>query len=286
MKVKKAIITAAGVGTRMLPATKDIQKELIPILNKPLIHYVVMQCLDAGIKEVIIVTNGDKQIEEYFKENLYINKYLAEKGKESFLDEWKKLKTNLKFIFIKQDETLPYGNAAPIYSARELIDNGEPFIYSWGDVFIHGENKGIIELINYYEDNKSDIVLTCLEVPKDRVNKHGIVSLEGEKVVDIIEKPEISTAPSNIASVAPYLFTSKIFDYLKPKVNGRVKEFLVQDAIEDSIGNGDIVNAVISSGNHITNGDPLKIVLGTIELAMSDDELREKVLDYIQQFTR
>ncbi len=281
----KAIITTAGIGTRMLPATKVIPKELLPLIDKPIIHYIAKQCLDAGITELIIVKRRNEDlIEKYFKKDKDLTNFLIKKNKAKIMQELDEIIDTIEFIFIDQDPSLPYGNAAPLYSVRKLISN-EAFIYSWGDAFIFGNEAGIPELIASHKKNQADIILTCMEVPQERIQKHGIIELKNNsnKVKCIIEKPTQEKAPSNLASTTPYLLNENIFKYLDPKnVNEDQGEFLLQDAITELINDGGRVMAHVTKGIHQTNGDPLRLVQSVLDIALQRDDLREEVIKYIK----
>jgi len=289
MKVSKAIITAAGYGTRFLPATKNVPKELLPIINKPSIHYIVEQLVKAGIKDIIIVTRfGNTALEDYFDTAPALETYLTEKGKFKELDEIKEIYKMANFIFIRQDPTLPYGNAAPLYSAKNLIREDEPFLYSFGDDIIWGKNvidAGPSEVIKKYNDTEADIVINCTEVSDELIPRMGILKFKegtNDQVDEIIEKPKLKDAPSNIGSFSPYLFTPKLFEYLDPAKILPGKEFLMQDAMNIICMKGKVV-ASKTQGMYLTIGDPLNYLKATVEIALSRDDLKKDFLKYLKE---
>lgn len=288
-KVTKAVITAAGYGTRFLPATKNIPKELLPIINKPTISYVVDQCIEAGIKDIIIVTRfGNHAVEDYFDSEPALEKYLRDKGKDALAEQIKEIYKGANFIFVRQNPDLPYGNAAPLYSVKELIQD-EPFIYSWGDDIVLGEGVGVVELVKSYEDNPSDVILNCLETTKEEISKVGaeIRTKEGSDVVtEIIEKPPVDEVQSNLLSVSPYLLTPRVFDYLDPNVDQRVGEFLFQNGVEGIIRDGGTVRASVTKGRWLTMGDPLNYLKATVEIALYRDDLRDDFVKYLKNRTK
>lgn len=283
-KVSKAIITAAGFGTRFLPATKNIPKELVPIINKPTIHYIVEQCIEAGITDIIIVTRyGNHAVEDYFDYHPAIEAYLKEKGKNDLVADLRRLYTDASFVFVRQKGGLPYGNAAPLYSAKDLVAD-EPFLYSWGDEFMMGENP-FKQLSEIHVDTNCDVVLECVNVSEQQILKlASVVTKEGtDEVMSIVEKPPVDNIPSTLASVSPYVFTPRIFDYLTPTVDEEKGEFLIQPAIQKVIEDGGSVRADVYEGKWLNMGDPLDYLKTTVEVALSRDDLREDFLAYLRQ---
>jgi UTP--glucose-1-phosphate uridylyltransferase len=281
--IKKAVITAGGFGSRFLPATKSIPKELLPIINKPAIHYIVDQCIDAGITDIIIVSKpGNESIQDYFSHNAELEEYLTIKGKTKELQVVREIYRSANVTIVMQDESLPYGNARPLYTIKDLIGD-EPFIYSYGDDIVFGEGAGVKELVAEYEASQADIVLMCTEVSDSMVPKVGIVKIkEGTKnqVEHIVEKPKLENAPSKLASVACYVFSPVIFDHLDPTYMGDVGEFFLQKGIDEIIETG-TVTAVTTTGKWLTNGDPLNYLISTVEVALDRQDLKEDFKKYL-----
>jgi UTP--glucose-1-phosphate uridylyltransferase len=279
-KITKAVITAGGFGSRLLPVTSALPKELLPLLDTPVIHHIVNQCIKAGIEDIYIIGKPENRIiESYFKPNEKLEKYLISNGKSEKLEVIKYTYNNARIQFVLQDESLPYGNARPLYSAKSLIGN-EPFVYTYGDDLVYGNDCGIQELVNTYNHNPSDIVLMCTKVSDDMIPKVGIVSLkDGTNIVDhIIEKPTLEKAPSNIASVASYIFTPEIFNYLDPEdKNGEINEFYIQKAIETVTQKGRTL-ACITKGDYLTCGDPLNYLKSILRVAMDRPELKQYLI--------
>lgn len=283
MEIKKAIITAAGYGTRFLPATKNVPKELLPVIDTPTIHYIVKNCVNAGIKDIIIVTRfGNHAVEDYFDTAPALEKYLIEKGKINEALDIQSIYKSAKFIFVRQDATLPYGNASPLFSAYELVKN-EPFVYAWGDDIVIGKNAGIIETINEFKKKPSDITLFCTKVEKELIPKLGIVKFKkNSNIIDtIVEKPKLENAPSNIASVSNFVFTPKIFEFLDPKKVKKDEEFMVQNAIQKVIKTGK-VTGVITKGKWFTTGDPVNYLKATVEIALYRKDINGTFKKYLR----
>ncbi|QQS38579.1 NTP transferase domain-containing protein [Candidatus Woesebacteria bacterium] len=285
-KVTKAVITAAGYGTRFLPATKNVPKELLPIINKPTIAYIVDQCVAAGIEDIIIVTRfGNHAVEDYFDSEPTLENYLNKKGKTKLEEEIKSVYKSANFIFMRQKADLPYGNAAPLYSVKNLIKD-EPFVFSWGDDITIGEGAGVEELVNSYNNKPCDVILNCLRTTKEEISRVGaevrIKEGTSDVVEEIIEKPPLEEVTSDLLSVAPYLLTSKIFDYLDPSVDQRTGEFLFQKGVEGILKDNGDVRVSVTSGKWLTMGDPLNYLKATVEMALIRDDLRDDFLAYLK----
>lgn len=283
-KINKAIITAAGYGTRFLPATKNVPKELLPIINRPTIDYIVSDFVKAGIEDIIIVTRfGNHAIEDYFDSAPALEKYLSEKNKEKELEEIRSIYSSANFIFVRQDPTLPYGNASPLYSARALVGKDESFFYAWGDDIVLNPSSTSKEMLDLYNLHNPDIVLNCVEVSNELVPKLGIVKLKEDElsVEKIIEKPKLEEAPSNIASVFGFLLNSNIFEHLDPTKVEPGKEFMIQNAIDEVCKSGKVI-ASKTKGKWLTTGDPLNYLKATVEIALSREDLKDEFLSYLK----
>tara|TARA_B100000900_G_scaffold377015_1_gene360116 strand:- start:2 stop:832 length:831 start_codon:yes stop_codon:yes gene_type:complete len=234
-KITKAVFPVAGLGTRFLPATKAIPKEMLPIIDKPLIEYAVEEAVNAGITEVIFITSHTKRaIEDHFDQNFELEEKLMNSGKKDFLNKINRdIFQNIKFTYVRQKSQNGLGDA--ILHSEHLIQD-EPFAIILADDLILNSPSCIKQLISAYEQNQSSII-GLNEVPKNETEKYGIVSVQesssGKSVLlqDIIEKPK-SNAPSNLAVVGRYVLSNKIFEYLrnlKPSVGGEVQ---LTDAIK------------------------------------------------------
>lgn len=276
-KITKAVITAAGYGTRMLPVTKNIPKEMLPILNKPMIHYVVEQFLQADITDLIIVVDeGNTIIRDYFQPDPKLASYLASRNKLSYLSGIQEIIQRAKLTFINQDTSLPYGNARPLYSARHLIGD-EPFIYMYGDGIMFGPGAGIQELVEHYYTHPSKVVLTGTRVTKAEMLSLGMIRLKpgSETIVaEVIEKPKLEQIDSDIATVCSYIFSSEIFRHMNPSQIQPPHEFQIQDAINKMIDNGS-VTTVISKGKFLTNGDIASYLEMIVQEALARPDVRE-----------
>lgn len=282
-KITKAVITAAGQGTRFLPATKNIPKELIPIINKPTIHYKVEACINAGIKEIIIVTRfGNSAVEDYFDTAPVLENYLRSKGKEKEAEEIKKIYTSANFIFVRQDPTLPYGTGAALYSVRNVIKD-ESFVFGFGDDLILTDENYIKGMIDTANEENTELVLSVQNMPRETMGKWGMVDIkEGTKdvVERFLEKPRPEEITSTLASLGNYILPSSIFDILDPKnlING---EFIFQQTFPEYIKRS-AVRAYMTPGKFLTNGDPLNYLISTVEVALSRDDLKVQFKEYLK----
>jgi UTP--glucose-1-phosphate uridylyltransferase len=286
-KITKAVITSGGFGSRLLPVTAGVCKEMLPILDTPFIHRIAKQCVEAGISDIIIVCKKEnlKTIKDYFTPNTKLIEYLTSSNKLNLIDDLTDLQNKANFTFVIQDESLPYGNARPLVSAKHLLEN-TAFVYSYGDDLIYGQGCGMVELVSTYNDNQCDMVLMCTEVTEAKIPKVGIVKLSNQdqakapKIEMIVEKPSLIEAPSNLASVASYVFTDEIFKHLNPADDfGKVGEFYIQKAIDEITHTGTTL-ACITKGDYLTCGDELSYLMATVRVAQDKPELK-KFLDQL-----
>lgn len=279
-KIKKAIITAAGFGSRFLPITKTFPKEMLPIIDKPIIQYLVEECKDAGIEEVIIVTSPGEvtKFEDYFYGSATNIRTLM--IRQNKLDRWEKVEQIFKLpkiTIMPQDERLPYGNGRPVLSAKDLVEHDEAFVVMWGDDMVLSEVSAVKQIVDFYNENPCDGVLAVQEVPDSEVDRYGMVKLkEGTKdeVELVVEKPEKSQAPSNMASYGRYVLTSKVFEYLSAETIGLDDELWLQDANHQVAKHGKVLIKVVD-GEWMTTGDPLRYMKTHVEFMLAKDKYRD-----------
>lgn len=289
----KAIIAAAGFGTRFLPQTKAMPKEMLPIIDKPVIQYIVEDLVKAGVKDIIIVGSANKRaIEDHFdlpNEDLLVNLRAGGPKKQHYIDELIELSNLANFIYLRQKG--PYGNATPLANARHLIGD-EPFFYVFADDIIAARPNVYEQLSDRYVELGSSI-LTCLEVKTDKeYDSYGI--LEGEssgegliKMTGIIEKPGAANAPSNFAHVSSFLFTPDVLDYIDDGMaNLRDdQEFYVSDSlIEPMIKDGhDFYGYQVKDSKRYDTGDKLEYLKTTIDFGLAHPELGEALRQYLRE---
>lgn len=282
-KIKKAIIPAAGLGTRFLPATKAMPKEMLPILDKPTIQYIVEEAARAGIEDIIIVTGRHKRaIEDHFDSQKELEMVLKEKGKSELLEKVQYSTELANIFYVRQKEQKGLGNA--ISSARQFIGN-EPFAVLLGDDIVESEVPAVKQLIDVYEETGHSVI-GVQEVPEADTHRYGIIdplTKNGRQyeVKKFVEKPAQGTAPSNLAIMGRYVLTPEIFDYLKTQKEGAGNEIQLTDAIE-RMNNDNQVYAYDFEGERYDVGEKLGFVKTTIEYALKDDSMREELTRFIK----
>ncbi|ERH35140.1 UTP--glucose-1-phosphate uridylyltransferase GalU [Staphylococcus equorum] len=280
--IKKAIIPAAGLGTRFLPATKAMPKEMLPILDKPTIQYIVEEAAKAGIEDIIIVTGKHKRsIEDHFDNQKELEMILEDKGKTDLLEKVHYSTSLANIFYVRQKEQKGLGHA--IYSARQFIGN-EPFAVLLGDDIVESETPAIKQLMNVYEETGKSVI-GVQEVPDSETHRYGIIDpLEKlglkYKVKQFVEKPKQGTAPSNLAIMGRYVLTPEIFDYLKSQKEGAGNEIQLTDAIE-RMNSESQVYAYDFEGNRYDVGEKLGFVKTTIEYALKDKNMKDELKAFI-----
>lgn len=287
--VRKAVIAAAGFGTRFLPQTKAMPKEMLPLVDKPIIQYIVEELVGAGIEDIVIVTGYHKRsIEDHFDYlSADLRSNLKQGNKLELLEETKKISNLANFAYIRQKG--PYGNGTPILNAEHLIGD-EPFIYTFADDFIVAEPSRFRQMIDLYQETGST-VLTCIRVEKEEdYNRYGIVAgeqLEGGivKMSTIVEKPGREAAPSNLASVSGYLFTPDIFKYLnraKEKLSDN-QEFYAQYGMQLMIEDGkELLAYEVKNGKYYDTGNKLEYLKTVVDFALMHDDVKDEFRSYLQ----
>jgi len=282
-KVRKAIVAVAGSGTRLLPATKSMPKEMLPIVDKPVIQLVVEELVAGGIEDIILVTKWDKKtLEDHFDHSWALEDELAKSGKKEKLTEIKKISEMANFIYVRQKG--PYGNGTPVLSAASLVQ-GESFLYVWGDDLVKSKVSFTKQMIDDY--NKTEhLMIGVQEVPRNQVDRYGIVSLKDKKTMqldDIIEKPSIKEAPSRLADFGRMILNQDIVDVLKNTQLGKGKELWIVDAIRDYIKVGGAFYAKkVKDGEWLTTGDPLNLLRTNLEYAKDRPELKAFLKKYLK----
>lgn len=275
-KVKKAIIPAAGMGTRFLPATKAMPKEMLPIVDKPTIQYIVEEAIESGIEDIIIVTGKTKRaIEDHFDSNFELEYSLKKSGKEDLLEKVKKSEAEIHYI--RQHEPKGLGHA--IWSARKFIGN-EPFAVLLGDDIVQAQTPGLKQLINQYNETQKSVV-GVQTVSDNDTDRYGIVDPKSQKgrlyeVKNFVEKPPLGTAPSNLAIMGRYVLTPKIFEHLGKHKKGAGGEIQLTDAIQ-MLNQDETVYAYDFEGKRHDVGEKLGFIKTTIEFALQDDEIKDEV---------
>ena len=279
-KVRKAIIPAAGLGTRFLPVTKAMPKEMLPIVDKPTIQYIVEEAIESGIEDIIIVTGkGKRAIEDHFDHAFELEDNLLKKGK---LDLLKKVQESIIDIhYIRQKEPKGLGHA--VWCARKFIGD-EPFAVLLGDDIVRAETPGLKQLIQQYEETGCSVV-GVQKVAEHETHRYGIIdpnTIEGRRylVNKFVEKPKPGTAPSNLAIMGRYVLTPEIFDFLDRQEIGANGEIQLTDAIQH-LNETQRVYAYDFEGKRYDVGEKLGFIKTTIDFALENTELKDELYNYL-----
>jgi len=282
MKVRKAIIPAAGLGTRFLPATKAQPKEMLPIVDKPTLQYIIEEAIASGIEEILIITGRNKKsIEDHFDRSIELELELEKKGKRDLLEEVRTISDMVNIYYIRQKEPKGLGHA--INCAKSFIGN-EPFAVLLGDDIVDAEKPCLKQMIETYDKYKTSI-LGVQEVPKKDVCKYGIVDgnlIEDRiyKVNDLVEKPAVENAPSNIAILGRYIINPAIFEVLENTKPGSGGEIQLTDALKE-LSQKEAMYAYNFEGRRYDAGDKQGYLEATVEFALKRDDLRIGFLNYL-----
>ncbi len=287
-EIKKAVIAAAGWGTRFLPQTKSIPKEMLPVVEKPVIQYVVEEIAASGIKDIIIITGWQKRvIEDHFDRSIELEKFLEKRGKNRELEEIKKIAHLANFIYIRQKGE-NYGNAIPVLAAQPVIGK-EPFALLWGDDFIVANPPRLVQMIEAYKKYPGAILSAIKIENKNQLSRYGVPKIERVEegiflIKEIVEKPKPEDAPSNLALVSSYILPSEIFEIIKKLGPGQGGEFWLTDAINELIKRGFPVYACeIKNGKYYDTGNKLEYLKTVVEFALSHPVFSVEFKNYLKK---
>jgi len=287
-KITKVVIPAAGFGTRFLPQTKAMPKEMLPVVDKPVIQYVVEEAANSGVENIIIVTGANKRaIEDHFDvPNEDLIKNLMAGNKENILEKIRKIADMANFIYIRQKG--PYGNGTPILAAEPVIED-EPFAVLWGDEFIYSTPPRLKQMIDVYE-KYGGIVISGVKIEKkEDLKRYGIAELEHVEgnvhiIKRIVEKPEPDEAPSNIATHGGYILPPDIFSALKRIKAGKGGEIWLTDAINLLKDEGiPVYTVVVENGRYYDTGNKFEYLKTVVEFALQHDETKEEFKQFLKE---
>ena len=261
-KITKAIIPVAGWGTRRLPITKIIEKSMLPVGNRPLVDYSVQELIKAGITDIYMVISNVEpcQVQEFYKDNHALNDYLVERGKADRLALAKTLPDHVKIHYTTQDPAGRYGTAVPIALVVEEYKIDEPVLVFMGDDFVwNPDGESAAESLINSLQNADESAILGVEIPKERVDKYGVLSIKDGKLASIVEKPSIDEAPSNMINVSKYIMSKellrRIVDYVKTHDFGPLdQEYLVTDPIDEYIKDGGVMRVAPTTGEYLDGG--------------------------------
>lgn len=287
MKIRKAVIPAAGLGTRFLPATKSQPKEMLPIVSEPAIQYIVEEAVKSGIEEILIITNGNKKaIEDHFDKSYELEDTLKKSGKIEYLEMVQKISNLADIHYIRQKEPKGLGHA--ILRAKAFIGN-EPFAVLLGDDVIVSEIPVISQLMSMYEEVNAT-VLGVQDVADGDVSKYGVIKKDAflskslSKIADFVEKPSLEDAPSRSAVLGRYILSPNIFEVLETQEPGAGGEIQLTDAIKRLMEKEDVY-AYNFEGERYDLGSPFGFIKANIDFALKDEELKDEVAKYLKHLS-
>ncbi len=287
MDIHKVVIPVAGWGTRSLPATKNVPKEMLPVYNKPVVQYVVEEAMYAGLEDVIFINNQNKAIiENHFDYNLSLESVLARAGKDELLKQVRTVAEMVNIITVRQKEQLGLGHA--VLCARNVIKD-DPFAIMVGDDLMFAVEPGIKQLMDVARSERLPVV-GVVEVPKDKTPNYGIIAADEFapglfRVRDLVEKPEPGEAPSRMAIVGRYVLTPEIFDHLAQLSPGHGGEIQLTDGLK-SLAKSSRLLAVKMRGQRFDTGDWAQYLTANIFLALKDEKLKEDLAPYLKDLLR
>lgn len=282
-KIKKAVIAVAGSGTRLLPATKAMPKEMLPIVDKPIIQMVVEELVEAGIEDIIFVTRWDKKpLEDHFDFSTALEDDLKKNGKEDRYEQVHRIAEMANFVHIRQKG--PYGNGTPALSAASLVDD-EAFVYCFGDDLVKSKVSFTKQMVDAYNEHGYPMI-GVQEVARSEVSKYGIVNVDPESMLmrGIIEKPSQEEAPSQLAVFGRYILNQEIIDILRSTSLGKGNELWIADAIQNYISHGGKMYAkTVEDGQWMTTGDPLNYMMTILAHVVERPDIGDQVKVYMQK---
>ena len=285
-KIKKAIVAVAGSGTRLLPATKSMPKEMLPIVDKPIIQLVVEELVAAGIEDIVLVTKWDKKpLEDHFDYNWALIEDLRKAGKDKLMGEVKKIADLANFIYVRQKG--PYGNGTPVLSAATIVKN-EPFMFVWGDDLVKSKVPFAKQMVDDY-NKTGHLMIGVQEVPKEEVVRYGIVKVKpgSMQIQDIIEKPSVKEAPSRLADFGRMILNQEIVDILKKTALGKGNELWIVDAIKQYVHQGGKFYAKkIQNGEWLTTGDPLNYMKTNLKYALDRADIGPEMKKFTKELLK
>lgn len=287
-KVRKAVIPVAGFGTRFLPATKAMPKEMLPIVDKPVIQYLVEEAVASGIEDIVFITGrGKRAIEDHFDVSYELEDTLVEKNKKDLLEAVQGISSLANFSYVRQ--SMPLGDGHAILQAAHLI-GGEPVLVMFGDCIYDSKVPASKQLIDTFE-KYGDSVIGLSEVPKNDVSKFGVIDgiktdEDTYEIKKLVEKPKPEDAPSSLAAVGKYIITQDVFDILEGMQEGKSGEIRLADAFEILLERGKPLYGKILEGQWLDTGDKIGFLKATITMALKHEELNGEFREYLKEVVR
>ena len=285
MEVRKAVIGIAGFGTRFLPATKSVPKELLPIVDKPIVQYLVEEAARSGIRDVILVTRaGSQMVRDHFGSARELEIHLAEQGKSDYLEIVKAIPQMANVTVVGQGNHLPYGNGSPILAAKAYLDEGQPFIYMFGDDLVLSETPCVQQLINSCRKHGPAGVIAFQRVPWSEIDRYAAAKLKGNsmEIESLVEKAPATKAASNLAQLGRFLLPWRIVEILEEMKVGQGEELYLTYA-NNRLCQESRVLAHEIEGRWLTTGDPLRYLKANVEYALCNPEIGQEFAAYLAE---
>lgn len=287
MKITKAVIAVAGYGTRFIPATKVIPKEMLPIVDKPIVQYLVEEAVASGITDVILVTrSGSQSLEDHFDSSRELEMHLETQKKWQALEEVRRISNLARIAYVRQGKNVPYGNGSPLLCARPLIAPDEAVAYLFGDDIVRSEVPCVKQLIDVYERHQPAAVIACQKVPLSEISAYAAPKFkpgtDRNEIERIVEKPSPSEAFSNLAQLGRFVLGPLVMQVLAETKTGKGGELWMTDAID---GVAQIAAVLVHEiqGRWFTTGDPFNYLKTTVEYALARPDLGPKFAEYLKQ---
>lgn len=288
--IRTAVIATAGFGTRFLPVSKTIQKEMLPILDRPLVDYIVSDCVAAGIQKIVFVVNEhNDQIPHFYRENPRLHDYLQRMGKAAMYDQVRHLHDQVEFVFVHQSDADTYGTGTPIKLAEPHVKDESAFLVLMGDDFIFNPDgsSAIAEMIKTFQDSQAEGLITGVEKPDNMLHKYGILELTSQGTYsylkNFVEKPAPGTAPSNLANISKYILNPSIFEILAHQgTDSRSGELYITDTVLTLAQQQQVV-VHIPRGEYLDGGYLAGWLKANLVLLQSRPELKAEIAEFIHE---
>ena len=287
MNITKAVIAVAGYGTRFIPATKVQPKEMLPIVDKPVVQYLVEEAVAAGITDIILVTrSGNQAVEDHFDSSRELELHLETQKKWRELEEIRRIPDLANFVYVRQGKNMPYGNGTPLLCAKSLIHPDEAIVYMFGDDVVKAEIPCARQLIDVFCRYQPAAVIAVQEVPPQEISRYGAARLkpgtDRNELEHIVEKPRPDEAPSNLAQLGRFVLSYKAIEVLESINVGQGGELWLTDAI-DRLAASDSVIVHPIEGKWFTTGDPLRFLMTTVEFALDRPDIGPEFAQYLRE---
>lgn len=290
MKITKAIIASAGFGTRFLPITKTIQKEMIPVINRPVVDYLVDDLVQAGITDIIfVVDEHNKQVLHFYRENMRLEQYLERMKKTALYEKVENLHQKAKFHFVKQTDKDPYGTATPVKLAKDFVKDEEAFVVLMGDDLPYNADGSseVAKMIAHLNETNADALATFIEQPQERLHMYGIAETTEENgatyLRNLIEKPEPGTAPSNLANISKYILTPDVFEVIDSQpVDQKSGELYITDTVA-LLAQKKKVLVHTPAGQYLDCGYPVGWLKANLTIARNNPELWGELSEFLRE---